>query len=130
MGLCSANRRQDDSYVSLLAAAQLTIKEPCRATEVDQTGCSIEDHRGYTLRKMKLNATSPTWDDGLWAALICKARNPRKFKMDVSDVEVVDRLGYLARSMIINSIGQCIEEHIYASDRKDEIASLMCSSMH
>merc|ERR1712241_1511559 len=48
---------RDCSYDSLLAAAQLTIKEPWRAIEVDQTGCSIEDCQGYTLRKMKLKAS-------------------------------------------------------------------------
>ena len=63
--------------------------------------------------------TSPTWD-GLWAALICKARNPQKFEMDVSYVAVVDCLGYLVRSMIINWTGH-IEEHIYASERKGEM---------
>merc|ERR1719511_337675 len=40
--------------------------------------------------------TTSTWD-GLWEALIFKARNPEKFKMDVSNVVVADRPGYLAR---------------------------------
>merc|ERR1739846_217982 len=48
---------RDCSFDSLLTAAQLTIKEPWRAIEVDQTGCSIEDCQGYTLRRMKLKAT-------------------------------------------------------------------------
>merc|ERR1740129_2049292 len=48
---------RDCSYDSLLAAAQLAIKEPWRAIEVDQTGCSIEERQGYTLRKMKLKAS-------------------------------------------------------------------------
>merc|ERR1719491_2372926 len=64
--------------------------------------------------------TTSTWD-GLWAALIFKARNPQKFNMDVSDVTVADRPGYLARSMIINSTGKRVEEHIYASERKGEV---------
>merc|ERR1712241_12560 len=59
--------------------------------------------------------------DGLWAALVFKARNPEKFKMDVSDVVVADRPGYLARSMTINPTGKRVEEHIYASERKGEI---------
>ena len=50
--------------------------------------------------------TTATWD-GLWAALVEKARNPMKFKMDVSDVTVVDKPGYLARS--ISSIRQASE---------------------
>merc|ERR1711884_137304 len=64
--------------------------------------------------------TAATWD-GLWAALILKARNPQKFKMDVSNVVVADRPGYLARSMIINPTGKRVEEHIYASERKGEV---------
>ena len=52
-----------------------------------------------------------TWD-GLWAALVEKARNPAKFKMDVSDVVVADRPGYLARSMAINPTGEHVEEHL------------------
>jgi len=64
--------------------------------------------------------TTSTWD-GLWQALIFKARNPEKFKMDVSDVVVADRPGYLARSMTINSSGAKVQEHIYASERKGEI---------
>merc|ERR1719330_1601845 len=64
--------------------------------------------------------TTSTWD-GLWAALIFKARNPQKFKMDVSEVTVVDRPGYLARSMVIRSTGKRVEEHIYASERKGEV---------
>merc|ERR1712241_748950 len=64
--------------------------------------------------------TTATWD-GLWAALVFKARNPEKFKMDVSDVVVADRPGYLARSMTINPTGKRVEEHIYASERKGEI---------
>ena len=64
--------------------------------------------------------STATWD-GLWAALVEKARNPVKFKMDVSDVTVVDRPGYLARSMIINPTGKRVEEHIYASERKGEM---------
>merc|ERR1711963_137410 len=64
--------------------------------------------------------TTASWD-GLWAAIICKARNPEKFNMDVSDVVVADRPGYLARSMTINPTGKRVEEHIYASERKGEI---------
>merc|ERR1712073_14447 len=49
------------------------------------------------------------------------ARNPEKFNMDVSDVVVADRPGFLARSMTINQTGKRVEEHIYASERKGEI---------
>merc|ERR1711963_1010290 len=66
------------------------------------------------------DVTTATWD-GLWAALICKARDPEKFGMDVSSVVVADRPGYLARSMTINPTGKRVEEHIYASERKGEI---------
>merc|ERR1719203_2684437 len=59
--------------------------------------------------------------DGLWAALVFKARNPQKFKMDVSDVVAVDRPGYLARSMTINPTGKRTQEHIYANERKGEM---------
>merc|ERR1712242_417612 len=64
--------------------------------------------------------TTSTWD-GLWEALIFKARNPQKFKMDVSNVVVADRPGYLARSMTINPTGANVTEHIYANERKGEI---------
>merc|ERR1712241_985066 len=64
--------------------------------------------------------TTSTWD-GLWEALIFKARNPQKFQMDVSNVVVADRPGYLARSMTINSTGACVQEHIYANERTGEI---------
>ena len=58
---------------------------------------------------------------GTRAALVETARSPVKFKMDVSDVIVVDRPGYLARSMIINPTGKRVEEHIYASECKGEM---------
>merc|ERR1719411_2225831 len=45
------------SYDSLFAAVAIAIKEPWRAIEVEQVGCSVEDCQGYTLRKMKLKAT-------------------------------------------------------------------------
>merc|ERR1712242_276358 len=64
--------------------------------------------------------TTSTWD-GLWEALIFKARNPHKFKMDVSDVVVADRPGYLARSMKINATDACVQEHIYANERTGEM---------
>mmetsp|Transcript_31456 Transcript_31456/g.48772 ORF Transcript_31456/g.48772 Transcript_31456/m.48772 type:complete len:673 (-) Transcript_31456:168-2186(-) len=58
--------------------------------------------------------------DGLWEALIYKARNPAKF-MDVSDVTVVDRPGFLARTMIIKATNKRVEEHIYARERQGEM---------
>merc|ERR1711884_663942 len=57
-----------------------------------------------------------SWD-GLWEALIFKARNPQKFKMDVSNVTVADRPGFLARTMTINPTGANVTEHIYADER-------------
>merc|ERR1712117_90343 len=48
---------RDLSYDSLFAAVDISIKEPWRVLDVDQTGCSFEDCTGYTLRKMKLSAT-------------------------------------------------------------------------
>merc|ERR1712073_116025 len=48
---------RDLSYDSLFAAVDLSIKEPWRVIDVDQTGCSFEDCTGYTLRRMKLKAT-------------------------------------------------------------------------
>merc|ERR1711963_1099574 len=48
---------RDCSYDSLFAAAEIAIKEPWRAIEVEQAGCSVEDCQGYILRKMKLKAT-------------------------------------------------------------------------
>ena len=48
---------RDLSYDSLFAAVDISIKEPWRVLDVDQTGCSFEDCAGYTLRKMKLCAS-------------------------------------------------------------------------
>merc|ERR1719497_266929 len=48
---------RDISYDSLFAAVGISIKEPWRAINVDQAGCSVEDCDGYTLRRMKLCAT-------------------------------------------------------------------------
>merc|ERR1719208_674242 len=48
---------RDLSYDSLFAAVDLSIKEPWRVLDVDQTGCSSTACAGYTLRKMKLSAT-------------------------------------------------------------------------
>jgi len=45
------------SYDSLFAAVELAVKEPWRAIEVDQAGCSIESCQGHILRKMQLKAT-------------------------------------------------------------------------
>jgi len=45
------------SYDSLFAAVDISIKEPWRVLDVDQTGCSSTACAGYTLRKMKLSAT-------------------------------------------------------------------------
>merc|ERR1712127_1115027 len=45
------------SYDSLMAAVQLSIKEPWQVIEVDQTGCDVQDCTGYVQRKMKLTAT-------------------------------------------------------------------------
>merc|ERR1719330_2106623 len=45
------------SYDSLFAAVELAVKEPWRAIEVNQAGCSIESCQGYILRKMQLKAT-------------------------------------------------------------------------
>ena len=44
------------SYDSLFTDVEVAIKEPWRATEVDQAGSSIEDCAGYTLQRMKLKA--------------------------------------------------------------------------
>jgi len=58
--------------------------------------------------------------DGLWEALVYKARNPAKF-MDVSDVNVADRPGFLARAMTVNAKKQRVEEHVYVNERKGEM---------
>merc|ERR1719471_1482035 len=41
--------------------------------------------------------------------------------MDVSDVVVVDRPGFLARSMTVNATKARVEEHIYANERSGEM---------
>merc|ERR1719480_445948 len=51
---------RDLSYDSLFAAVDLSIKEPWRVHDVDQTGCSYTANAGYSIRKMKLSATGET----------------------------------------------------------------------
>jgi len=58
--------------------------------------------------------------DGIWEALVDKARCPEKY-MDVSNVTVADRAGFLARSMTVNAKQKRVEEHIYACEEKSEI---------
>merc|ERR1712117_933235 len=94
------------------AAASGTVARPVGK----QTSAAQYVGMGWT----SPDVSTATWD-GLWAALICKARNPEKFNMDVSNVVVADRPGYLARSMTINPTGKRVEEHIYASERKGEV---------
>merc|ERR550534_1477690 len=65
-------------------------------------------------------AVTTCTSDGLWAAMVYKARNPQKF-MDVSNVTVADRQGFIARSMTINPTGKRVEEHIYANERTGEM---------
>merc|ERR1719210_3299722 len=48
------------SFDNLLAAVTLSIKEPWRVIDVDQTGCSVQDCQGYIQRTMKLSATGET----------------------------------------------------------------------
>jgi len=95
-------------------AGPAAAKGPATPAAADASGPVVG--MGWTSPEV----TTSTWD-GLWEALIFKARNPQKFKMDVSDVVVADRPGYLARSMTINAAGKRVEEHIYASERKGEI---------
>merc|ERR1719512_79647 len=94
------------------AAAPIATKSSPAKTTTGETVVGM----GWTSPEI----TTSTWD-GLWEALIFKARNPQKFKMDVSDVVVADRPGYMARTMTINSTGARVQEHIYASERKGEI---------
>ena len=96
-------------------AAQAQAVSPV-ATKAKTTAGGSVVGMGWTSPEV----TTSTWD-GLWEALIFKARNPQKFKMNVSDVVVADRPGYLARSMTIVPTGKRMQEHIYASERKGEI---------
>merc|ERR1712061_623460 len=48
------------SFHNLLAAVTLSIKEPWRVIDVDQTGCSVQECQGYIQRTMKLRATAET----------------------------------------------------------------------
>merc|ERR1712232_297639 len=100
-------------FDATVAAAQSTATKssPAKTT----TGETVVG-MGWTSPEI----TTSTWG-GLWEARIFKARNPQKFKMDVSNVVVADRPGYLARSMTINSTGACVQEHIYANGRTGEI---------
>jgi len=58
--------------------------------------------------------------DGIWEALVYKARNPQEV-MDVSDVVVQDRKGFLWRSMYVKAQSKKVCEHIYCNERKGEI---------
>lgn len=108
---------------SKLQIARLRAAWKLAQDQAATKGSSAKTSTGGTVVGMGWTSpeiTTSTWD-GLWEALIFKARNPQKFKMDVSDVVVADRPGYLARSMKINSTGACVQEHIYANERKGEI---------
>lgn len=48
---------RDCSFDSLLAAVDISIKEPWQVLDVEQAGSSMEDCQGYTVRKMKLKRT-------------------------------------------------------------------------
>ena len=63
---------------------------------------------------------SQTSFDGLWQALVFSARNVDKF-LPVSDVTVVDRPGFLCRTMTIKATNERVEEHVYADERKGEM---------
>ena len=58
--------------------------------------------------------------DRLWAAIGYTARCPQQF-MDVSNVTVADRQGFIARGMTITPTGKRVEEHIYANERTGEM---------
>merc|ERR1719204_1838675 len=58
--------------------------------------------------------------DGIWEALVYKARNPAEV-MDVSNVVVQDRKGFLWRSMFVNAQGKKVCEHIYCNERAGEM---------
>jgi len=45
------------SYDSLYAAVELTIKEPWRVLDVDQSACEVRDREGFVERSMKLLST-------------------------------------------------------------------------
>ena len=64
-------------------------------------------------------ATTAIWD-GLRATLVLKARNHAEFNLGLFDVVVADRLGYLGRPMTINSTGERVDQHTYASERNGE----------
>jgi len=59
-------------------------------------------------------------EDGLWEALTYKARKPAEF-MDVSNVTVEDRRGFLWRKMTVRASNKTVVEHIYANERKGEM---------
>jgi len=56
----------------------------------------------------------------LWATIGYIARCPQKF-MDVSNVTVAERQGFIARGMTINPTGKRVEEHIYANEYTKEM---------
>ena len=64
-------------------------------------------------------ATTAIWD-GLRATLVLKARNHAEFNLGLFGVVVADRLAYLGRPMTINSTGERVDQHTYASERNGE----------
>merc|ERR1712232_1303200 len=101
---------RDISYDSLFAAVGISIKEPWRAIDVDQAGCSVEDCDGYTLRRMKLCATGENVVERLtWKAPLGMARDTfsnlvqlaKKIESNSSDV-----VGYGLASKPVTSVNQ------------------------
>jgi len=121
-GFQDASRPASRVQIARLRAAWRAAQDPTAAqapivktTAMPQMTTGAPVGMGWTSPEV----TSTTLD-GLWAAMVYKARNPQKF-MDVSNVTVADRPGFIARSMTINPTGKRAEEHIYANERIGEM---------
>jgi len=78
---------------------------------------SSQEHIGMGYSTEELTGISV---DGLWEALAYKARNAHEF-MDVEDVVVQDRSGFLWRSMYVKAAKKKLVEHIYCNERAGEM---------
>lgn len=99
----------DQNEKEMLVQRKLVAKTFARISEQEHVGM------GWTS-----NALEDVTVDGIWEALVYKARNPQEV-MDVSDVVVQDRKGFLWRSMFVKASNKKVVEHIYCNERKGEM---------
>merc|ERR1719216_190429 len=101
------HRHSVDGYRSFCQAPVTIVQKLVNDTIDFATKGSVSPTIGMGWTSPEI--TTATYD-GLWRALIYKARNPQKF-MEVTNVVVDDRPGFLVRFMTITASNQRVTEH-------------------